>query len=97
MGQALGDTLEAISPTGYIAACAALRDADLRAMVSTIRLPVLILAGELDGSTPSDLAAELHAAIPASQLVEFPEVAHLSNLEQAEAFSACVLEFLTRL
>jgi 3-oxoadipate enol-lactonase len=95
VGQALGNTLEAINPIGYIAACGALRDADLRPMVSTIRVPVQILAGELDGSTPPAQAAELHAAISASQLVVFPATAHLSNLEQAEAFNACVIEFLT--
>lgn len=87
--------LEATHPIGYIGACAALRDADLQAMVSTIRIPSLILAGALDESTPPSQSQELHAAIAGSQLMKFSEVAHLSNVERPEEFSEYVLNFLT--
>jgi len=70
------------------------RDADLRAMVGTIRVPSLILGGELDLSTPPSRAQELHAAIVGSQLVVFKGVAHLSNVEQPKEFSQYVQSFL---
>ncbi|SRR5579884_303237 len=84
----------ATNPVGYIGACAALRDADLRATVSSIRTPSLIIGSELDESTPPAQAEELHASIPGSQLVIFPQTAHLSNVEQPEAFTQHVLHFL---
>ncbi len=86
--------LEATDPDGYIGACAALREADLREMLTSIHVPSLIIAGELDESTPPSQARELHAAITGSKLIEFGRSAHLSNTEQPEAFSNAVLDFL---
>lgn len=92
--QQIGEMLVATSPIGYMGACAALRDADLRSRVSTIHVPSLILAGELDEATPPSQARELHAAIAESELVVFSEVAHLSNVEKPEEFSQSVLDFV---
>lgn len=88
----IGDMLEATNPVGYIAACAALREADLRHLVHKIRIPSLIVTGALDEATPPVQAEELHNAIHGSDLIIFPEVAHMSNVEQPEAFSACLLQ-----
>jgi 3-oxoadipate enol-lactonase len=95
MTQKIGAMIEATDPAGYIGACAALRDVDLREIVGTIHVPSLILGGELDMSTPPAQARELHAAIGGSQLVIFPDVAHLSNIEQPEEFSKNMLDFVT--
>jgi 3-oxoadipate enol-lactonase len=86
--------VEATNPIGYIGACAALRDADLRGTVSSIHTPSLIIGSELDESTPPAQAEELHASIAGSKLVIFPQTAHLSSVEQSEAFSEHVLRFL---
>ena len=91
---AIGDTLVATDPLGYIAACSALRDTDLRAEVSAVRVPSLVVAGALDESTPPSQAEELHTAIPGSKLVVLPEAAHLSNLEQPEAFNQAIFDWL---
>lgn len=93
--QQLGEMVVATDPVGYIGACAALRDADLRELASTVRTPSLILAGALDESTPPSQAQELHAAIADSQLIVFSETAHLSNVERPQEFSEAVLSFLT--
>ncbi len=94
VAQKIGAMVEATNPVGYIGACAALRDADLRGTISTIHAPSLILGSELDESTPPSQAEELHAAIAGSKLVIFPQTAHLSSVEQPEAFSEHVLHFL---
>jgi 3-oxoadipate enol-lactonase len=73
------------STAGYIGCCAALRDADLREEVRGIRAPTLIIAGELDPSTPLTAAEELRTRIAGSTLVTLPS-AHLSNVEYAQAF-----------
>ena len=90
----IGDMVEATPPAGYLAACAALRDADLRDVVSRIRAPSLIVAGELDESAPLRQSEELHAAIAGSELVVLPGAAHLTNVEQAEEFTRIVSTFL---
>ncbi|HEY0753106.1 MAG TPA: 3-oxoadipate enol-lactonase [Ktedonobacteraceae bacterium] len=92
--QRISEIVMTTSPTGYIAACLALRSADLRPYVSSIHVPTLIIAGELDVSAPPAQAEELHAAIPGSKLIIFPGVAHQSNIERPAEFSAYVLEHL---
>lgn len=82
------------SPAGYIAACLSLRSEDLRPLVPGLRLPSLVIGGELDESTTPAMVSALHAAIPGSKLVIFPAVAHLSNIERPEAFSEHVLEHI---
>ena len=82
------------SSAGYSGNCAAIRDADYRAELATIRLPTLVIAGTHDPSTPAALGRDLANAIPGARYVEL-DSAHLSNLEQAGAFNAAVLRFLT--
>lgn len=88
------DMVEATPADGYVAVCAALRDADLRDVVSRIRAPSLILAGELDQSAPLRQSEELHTAIAGSELVVLPGAAHLTNVEQADEFTRLVTKFL---
>jgi 3-oxoadipate enol-lactonase len=94
VARALGEMLEATSPAGYIAACAALRDADLRPSIDEIRTPSLIIVGALDPSTPPAQSRELHEAIRGSELEIIDAAAHLSNVEQAAVFTDHLLRFL---
>jgi 3-oxoadipate enol-lactonase len=64
---AISDTFTATDPVGYIGGCMAVRDADVRSLVSTISVPSLIVAGAHDESTPPSLSDELHNAIPGSK------------------------------
>jgi 3-oxoadipate enol-lactonase/4-carboxymuconolactone decarboxylase len=79
---------------GYIANCAAIRDADLRDRIATVPHPTLVIAGTHDPSTPPSLGRDIAAAIPSAQYVEL-DAAHLSNIEQAGAFNAAMVRFLT--
>jgi 3-oxoadipate enol-lactonase len=90
----IGTMLMETRSEGYIAACEALRDADLHAMLASITTPSLIIGSELDESTPVAQAYELRDAIAGSQLAILPQVAHLSNVEQPEVFNRLVLRFL---
>lgn len=92
--RAVSEMLLSTPPAGYISACAALRDADLRGAVGQITAPALIIVGERDQSTPPAQARALHEAIAGSQLVILDNASHLSNLEQPEAFTAHLLAFL---
>ena len=92
----IGAMLDATPPEGYVAACAALRDADLRGEVPAIRAPSLVIAGGIDESTPPHEAEALHAAIPGSALVVLDGAAHLTNVERPAEFTALVSGFLAR-
>jgi 3-oxoadipate enol-lactonase len=78
---------------GYAACCAAIRDMDQREAIRAITTPTLVLVGAKDpATTPAD-GALIHAAIAGSQLATL-DAAHLSNIEQPEAFTRAVLDFL---
>jgi 3-oxoadipate enol-lactonase len=89
--------LVATDPAGYVAACEALRDVDLRPFAPNVRVPTLVVGSDRDESTPPALAHELHAAIPGSELVIIPGAAHLSNVEQPALFNASLVRFLEKL
>jgi len=69
------------------------RDMDQRASLAKIAVPTLVIAGAHDGSTPPELGRALAQAIDGARYVEL-DAAHLSNWEQAGAFTAAVLSFL---
>lgn len=79
---------------GYIAACAAVRDMDQRETVRRANRPTLVIAGSRDPATPPNLGREIADSIDGARYVEL-EAAHLSNIEQPEAFTAAVVNFLT--
>ncbi|AQV98054.1 3-oxoadipate enol-lactonase [Cupriavidus necator] len=87
--------LGATPSAGYAANCLAVRDADLRQDIGRITAPTLVIAGSGDLPTPPRDGVYLAQTIPGAHYVEL-EAAHISNLEQAEAFSKAVLDFLTR-
>jgi len=85
--------LEATPAEGYVATCAAIRDADLRGEVSKIRATTMVIAGRHDKATPPEGGRYLAEQIVASRYVEL-DAAHLSNVELPEQFSDEVLKFL---
>ena len=92
--QSIRAVLLGTDPKGYSACCAALRDADMRASLSRISSPTLVIGSDLDSSTPWESnGAVLARDIPNAKAVRL-QTAHLSNLEQPEAFTTAVLEFL---
>lgn len=86
--------LLATKPEGYASACAAVRDMNLTPVLSAIRPPVLIIAGDHDVSTPWQGHGDVLArSIPHCHVEHLP-AAHLSNLECAEAFTIALARFL---
>ena len=62
--------------------------------LTEITVPTLIIVGEDDPGTPVAASQAMHQRIEHSKLVVLPSAAHLSNIEQADAFNAALLEFL---
>ena len=85
--------LLATPPDGYIAACQAVRDMDMRPVLGRIKAPTLVIAGTQDPATPIDHGRNLRDQIAGSRWVELA-AAHVSNIEAAAEFDAAVLNFL---
>ncbi len=81
---------------GYLGCCHAVSKLDITASLARIRCPVLVVVGENDAVTPVSMAREIQAAIAHAQLAVIPDAAHLSNIEQPEAFNQVVSGFLRR-
>jgi 3-oxoadipate enol-lactonase len=84
------------SPRGYAGCCHAIAALDLTDRLSAIKLPTLIVVGEEDQGTPVAASQAIEAKIAGSQLEIIKSAAHLSNLEQPEAFTRIVTGFLSR-
>jgi 3-oxoadipate enol-lactonase len=69
---------------------------DTTASLDSIRIPTMILVGEYDSITPPAAAREMHSRIPNSELHVIPAAAHMSNLENPEAFNEKLAAFLNR-
>jgi 3-oxoadipate enol-lactonase len=87
--------LENSPPEGYAACCAAIRDMDQREAVAQIKAPTLVIYGASDPVTPASDAHFLTGQIPRAVEVELA-AAHLSNVEQADAFTEVVTSFLSQ-
>jgi pimeloyl-ACP methyl ester carboxylesterase len=75
----------------------AMRDrADQTGLLSGIRVPTLVLAGELDTITPPGPAREMASAIPGAEFVEIPGAGHLSPVEKPKAVAAALGAFFAR-
>ena len=87
--------LDATPPNGYAACCAAIRDMDHRDAVAQIKTPTLVIYGGKDPVTPQVDAQFLTDNIRGSIKVEL-FAAHLSNVEQPDAFTQAVNDFLSK-
>lgn len=89
----LTDTLAEQDKEGYAACCDALAEADLRADLSRIQLPLLVIAGSADPVTTVADAEAIVQACPSASLVSL-KASHISNLEQPAAFNRALSQFL---
>jgi 3-oxoadipate enol-lactonase len=77
---------------GFIGCAAALADHNYAAAVATVPQPVLFMVGEKDAAAPP--MRKLNEALPGSRYVELPGAGHISNLDQPEAFTRAIKDFL---
>lgn len=79
---------------GYIATCAALRDADLRTTARLIKAPALVLCGAEDMATPPALGRELTEMLVNGRFQTIPDAAHLPCIEQPKLMAKAIKAFL---
>ena len=81
---------------GYLAACGALKRADLRPYAGQIKAPTLCLVGDQDGSTPVTLVKETAALIAGSRFEIIVGAGHLPNVEKPSIVARLVAEHARR-
>jgi len=91
--EAIRSMIAATDPNGYIACCGVLRDTDLRADISAISAPALVITGTHDPATPPSNGRAIYAAVRNSKYVEL-DSSHLSAWERADQFADAVIAFL---
>lgn len=94
---AIADVIRTTPPQGYAGCCRAISKIDVTEQLRKLKMPALILVGEQDVGTPPAMAKVIQDALAGSELVVIPQAAHISNIEQAERFTAETLRFLRAL
>jgi 3-oxoadipate enol-lactonase len=79
---------------GYLGCCAAVTDMDHSEIIKSITAPTLIIAGARDPATNVAAAEFIRDRIPGAKLAIL-DAAHISNIEQPEAYAKEVLDFLS--
>jgi 3-oxoadipate enol-lactonase len=83
-------------PQGFAGCGQAIKMLDLTDQLPRIGAPTLVIVGEDDPGTPVAASRTIHERIRGSELVILKSAAHLSNVEQPEAFARALLGFLDR-
>ncbi len=78
---------------GFVGCSQAVRNMDLRDTHARIKAPTLVIVGRRDPATPPEAGKDIQARIPGAKLAEL-DAAHISNIEQPQAYTDTVLGFL---
>ena len=83
------------APEAVTGALQAMRDRpDSTAVLDDLRVPALIIVGEVDELTPPAEAESMARRIGNAWLVKIPGAGHLTNIEAPEQFNAAIKGFL---
>jgi len=86
---------EDVGPDGFLRQQTAIMGRpDSRPGLAAISCPTLVLVGEQDELTPPELAREMASGIRGAHLVTVPDCGHLSALEQPDAVTGALREWL---
>jgi 3-oxoadipate enol-lactonase len=92
----IGNAIRSTPVAGFVGCCHAIPRIDVTARLREIGSPALVIVGDQDPGTPPEMAREIHQNLPGSELAIIPSAAHLSNLEQPQAFNRALAGFLDR-
>ncbi len=83
----------ATNPKGYIGCCQAIMAMDMRPSNPSISAPTMVIVGAQDAATPPAAGEAIRKQIKGAKLATI-DAAHISNMEQPQAYTKAVLDFL---
>jgi 3-oxoadipate enol-lactonase len=86
--------LERTPTEGYLATLHALCEADLSDRVRHVRVPVLVVSGELDQATPPGAGLELAGLFPAARFELLEGASHMMSVEKPRELAGLIDSFL---
>ena len=90
----VGQMIASTPAEGYAGCCSAIGGLDTLEKLRNLKMPCLVMVGEQDMGTPPAMSELIHQHWPDSSYVVLPNAAHISNIEQAQAFTDAVMKFL---
>ena len=93
----MGNMFSRTSATGYSGVCAALGAEDLRSRLKELRVPVLVVGGSHDLSTPPPVVTELARALPNARLEIIDDAGHLPMVDAPARFAELLSGYLNEL
>ena len=81
---------------GYLGCCRAIAGTDFYTPTAGLRLPVLVIAGSEDGSTPPDLVRETAELIPGAEFQMIRGAGHLPMIDATAHYAELIGGFLAR-
>jgi pimeloyl-ACP methyl ester carboxylesterase len=84
-----------VNPEGLRRATRMLQRADNRPLLPKLRMPILILTGEMDEDVRPDLKADLLRRTPMARHVEMQGVGHAPYFEAPDTYSGLIESFLS--
>jgi pimeloyl-ACP methyl ester carboxylesterase len=85
-----------IAPATYRKAVALLTTFDRRALLPTIKVPTLLVAGSDDRTAPASVMERMAAKIPGAEYVLLEGCGHLGPVDQPDEFNRALENFLAR-
>jgi len=82
------------SADGFIGCANALQGIEYLETARAITCPTLIIVGEKDPAATPELAGAMHERVAGSRLEVLPDAAHISNIDNPDAFNAALIPFL---
>lgn len=92
----VGAMIEATSLDGFVGCAGAIEAMNHTPLLPQITTPTMVIVGADDPSTTVEHAEVIHREIKGSALVVLDQAAHLSNIEQAEAFNTALRSYIDK-
>jgi 3-oxoadipate enol-lactonase len=88
------DTISGTTPQGSVGCMSAIQNFDYLDKLATIRIPSLVICGDLDEGTPPDRNKLIASKIPGGKYEGIANARHLPNVERPEPFNRIMMGWL---
>jgi pimeloyl-ACP methyl ester carboxylesterase len=93
----LGAIFADFHPRGFRLMAKSLGETDTTDLLRTVRVPVLVLWGDVDSRSPLAIGQRIQSLTPEAELQVMERTGHVSNMEAAATFNELLLGFVQRL